>query len=53
MTNESNEEADANAKLIVSRFTEDDFNREGPRATSNITISVGHRSTLSKAKTPQ
>lgn len=51
MTRESNEKADAKAKLIVSRFTENAFYWEGPRATSNIT-SVGHLSTISKARTP-
>jgi hypothetical protein len=37
MTRESNEEADAKAKLIVSRFTENAFCWEGAARTSNIT----------------
>jgi hypothetical protein len=51
MKHESNEEADAKAKLIVSRFAKKAFYRGGPRATSNIAISLVHPSTLSKART--
>jgi hypothetical protein len=52
MTRQSNEQADAKAKLIVSRFTENAIYWEGPRATSKIT-SVDHLSTISKARTPR
>jgi hypothetical protein len=53
MTRESNEKADAKAKLIVSRFADKAFYRKGPRATSNISISLVHRSTPSKTRTPR